>query len=232
MTNWETIQQWLNKWKLFILIGLGFVILFLGLTWTHQEDEDPPFESTSLLQAESGAKQKASPTQMQIKSEGYAKQTNKIEDIYVDIKGAVEHPNIYQMKSSDRVKQLLDKAKVAKDADLSSINLSEKLVDQKLIYIPKKGEVAQATNTATAPASVGGTAPSTTQTGTSDKPQVNLNQATETDLQTIPGIGPSKAKAIIEFRETQGSFTSIDQLKEVKGIGDKTFENLAPYLTV
>ncbi|BCU52455.1 ComEA family DNA-binding protein [Staphylococcus auricularis] len=232
MTNWETIQQWLNKWKWFILIGVVCVILFMAFTWSHQDIDDAPFESTALLQAENGTKQKSSPTYKQTQAEGYAKQNEKIEDIYVDIKGAVKHPNIYQMKISDRMKQLLDKAKVNEDADLSTINLSEKLVDQKLIYIPKKGEADQPSNTATATTSTSGSAAGTPQTGTTDKPQVNLNQATETELQTIPGIGPSKAKAIIEFRETQGSFSSIDQLKEVKGIGEKTFENLAPYLTI
>ena len=59
--------------------------------------------------------------------------------IFIDIKGAVKHPNVYEMASSNRVIDALNKAEVLKDADLSQLNLSEKLVDQKLIYVPKKG---------------------------------------------------------------------------------------------
>ena len=61
--------------------------------------------------------------------------------IFIDIKGAVKHPNVYEMASSNRVIDALNKAEVLKDADLSQLNLSEKLVDQKLIYVPKKGRI-------------------------------------------------------------------------------------------
>ena len=65
---------------------------------------------------------------------------NGDEIVFVDIKGAREHPNVYKMKSSDRIKDVLDKAKLLTDADLSQVNLSEKLTDQKLIYIPFANE--------------------------------------------------------------------------------------------
>ena len=61
-----------------------------------------------------------------------------MEKVYVDIKGAVEHPNVYQMLSTERVIDALNKAKLSKNADVSQINLSEKLIDQKLIYVPTK----------------------------------------------------------------------------------------------
>ena len=63
---------------------------------------------------------------------------NSMEKVYVDIKGAVEHPNVYQMLSTERVIDALNKAKLSKNADVSQINLSEKLIDQKLIYVPTK----------------------------------------------------------------------------------------------
>ena len=68
------------------------------------------------------------------------KDNTKETKIFIDIKGAVKHPNVYEMSSSNRVIDALNKAEVLKDADLSQLNLSEKLVDQKLIYVPKKGE--------------------------------------------------------------------------------------------
>lgn len=69
----------------------------------------------------------------------------------------------------------------------------------------------------------------------SSKPQVstvNINTATKEELDTLPGIGPSKAEAIITYRETVGRFNTIEDIKNVKGIGDKTFQNLKDYITV
>ncbi|MCY1591504.1 helix-hairpin-helix domain-containing protein [Staphylococcus pettenkoferi] len=157
----------------------------------------------------------------------------KVEEIYVDIKGAVKHPNIYRMMSTDRLKQLLDKAQPTSQADLTQINLAERLTDQKLIVIPKKGERVAGTSGA----SPGTTASTSTTTGSAssnssvDK-QVNINTATESELQSIPGIGPSKAKSIIEYRDTNGAFDSVEKIKEVNGIGEKTFDKLKDYLTV
>ena len=157
----------------------------------------------------------------------------KVEEIYVDIKGAVKHPNIYRMMSTDRLKQLLDKAQPTSQADLTQINLAERLTDQKLIVILKKGEQVAGTSGA----SPGTTASTSTTTGSAssnssvDK-QVNINTATESELQSIPGIGPSKAKSIIEYRDTNGAFDSVEKIKEVNGIGEKTFDKLKDYLTV
>lgn len=70
---------------------------------------------------------------------------------------------------------------------------------------------------------------------TSSKAQiavVNINTATKAELDTLPGIGPSKAEAIITYRETVGRFNTIEDIKNVKGIGDKTFQNLKDYITV
>lgn len=65
-----------------------------------------------------------------------------------------------------------------------------------------------------------------------DNKKVNLNSASKSDLETLPGIGPSKADAIIEFRETNGPYKSIEDLMSISGIGDKTFEKLKDFITV
>ncbi len=69
-----------------------------------------------------------------------------------------------------------------------------------------------------------------TQNGSSDK--ININKADETQLQDIPGIGPAKASAIIEYRELNGSFKTIEDIKNISGIGDKTFEKLKDLISV
>ena len=157
----------------------------------------------------------------------------KVEEIYVDIKGAVKHPNIYRMMSTDRLKQLLDKAQPTSQADLTQINLAERLTDQKLIVIPKKGDQAAGPSGASSgtTASTSATTGSASSNSSVDK-QVNINTATESELQSIPGIGPSKAKSIIEYRDTNGAFDSVEKIKEVNGIGEKTFDKLKDYLTV
>ncbi|MCG7338575.1 helix-hairpin-helix domain-containing protein [Staphylococcus sp. ACRSN] len=144
--------------------------------------------------------------------------------VFVDIKGAVKRPNVYEMKSTDRIKQLLDKAGVQDNADLSQINLSERLIDQRMIIIPKKGD----TKSQNLSKSINENNIKNTQ-GTE---KVNLNIVTESELQNIPGIGSTKAKAIIAYRNESGGFKNVEDLKKVNGIGEKTFEKLREYFIV
>lgn len=67
--------------------------------------------------------------------------------------------------------------------------------------------------------------------GEAEEGKIDLNRASAAELDKLPGIGPSKAKAIVEYREKQGAFRTIEELKRVKGIGDKTFESLKPFIT-
>ncbi|WP_105985455.1 helix-hairpin-helix domain-containing protein [Staphylococcus chromogenes] len=149
------------------------------------------------------------------------KETAQITDIIVDVKGAVKKVQPYTMKSNQRVKDVLEKAGILPQADLSQINLAEKLIDQKLIYVPKKGEATSAQGT-----------PTSLSNQDSQKQPINLNLAQESDLVEVPGIGPSKAQSIIAYRDEKGGFKSVEDLKEIKGIGEKTFEKLKDYFTV
>ncbi|PTG12320.1 competence protein ComEA [Staphylococcus chromogenes] len=149
------------------------------------------------------------------------KETAQITDIIVDVKGAVKKVQPYTMKSNQRVKDVLEKAGILPQADLSQINLAEKLIDQKLIYVPKKGEATSAQ----------GITPSLSNQDSQKQP-INLNLAQESDLIEVPGIGPSKAQSIIAYRDEKGEFKSVEDLKEIKGIGEKTFEKLKDYFTV
>lgn len=230
--NWSDFKHLLIRHK--FLIGLA-AIIFVGvlLFLVLGEDDSASQNKDNHLLRRSQPDEHA---MVQAKKEDSVKQSaglktsQNTEDIYVDVKGAVERPDIYHMKPNDRVKQLLEKAHVTKDADLSTINLSERLVDQKLIIIPRKGE-----NTP-APSITEKSTESGKQVGSSSSKKsgdtVNINTASESDLQKVPGIGPSKAKSIIEYRDSIGRFDSIDKIKEVSGIGEKTFEKLASYLTV
>lgn len=144
---------------------------------------------------------------------------------YVDLKGAVKKPGLYQIcPEKTRLFTIVKQAGgVLDDADLSTINLSQTLQDQLLIYIPKKGEVPKEAMVA---------ANTDTVSPNNDQVKINLNQATVEQLQTLNGIGPKKATQIIEFRQEKGAFKQLEDLKEVPGIGDKTFEQLSAYLSV
>ncbi|GMC11879.1 competence protein ComEA [Enterococcus sp. DIV2461a] len=144
--------------------------------------------------------------------------------IYVDIKGAVKVPGIYQLKNQQRIWDALALAGgVSEEADTAQVNYAQKVKDQMIIYVPKKGEaVAQSLET------LQESAPD--QQNQEEK--INLNTATEAELQTISGIGAKKAQEIIRFRDEQGPFKTVKELKNVPGIGEKTVERLKDMLTV
>ncbi len=144
--------------------------------------------------------------------------------IYVDIKGAVKVPGIYQLKNQQRIWDALALAGgVSEEADTAQVNYAQKVKDQMIIYVPKKGEaVAQSLETLqeSAPAQQ------------NQEEKINLNTATEAELQTISGIGAKKAQEIIRFRDEQGPFKTVEELKNVPGIGEKTVERLKDMLTM
>ena len=144
--------------------------------------------------------------------------------IYVDIKGAVKVPGIYQLKNQQRIWDALALAGgVSEEADTTQVNYAQKVKDQMIIYVPKKGEsVAQSLETLqeSAPAQQ------------NQEEKINVNTATEAELQTISGIGAKKAQEIIRFRDEQGPFKTVEELKNVSGIGEKTVERLKDMLTV
>lgn len=153
--------------------------------------------------------------------------------IMVDVKGAVKNPGVYKLDSDSRViDAILLAGGYAKSAQSRQINHAQKLQDEMVIYVPKKGEkvdevlaVASAETTTSVPSTQGDTAPE------AKSDLVNINTADEAKLTTLNGVGPAKAQAIIAYRTENGPFNTIEDLKNVSGIGDKTFEALKDYLT-
>ncbi|MDM5302568.1 helix-hairpin-helix domain-containing protein [Bacillus subtilis] len=143
--------------------------------------------------------------------------------IVIDIKGAVQHPGVYEMRTGDRVSQAIEKAGgTGEQADEMQVNLAELLQDGTVVYIPKKGEET------TMQQGSGGAVKSD---GGKEAP-VNINTATLEELQGISGVGPSKAEAIIAFREENGRFQTIEELTKVSGIGEKSLEKIKSSITV
>ncbi|CAH0192658.1 ComE operon protein 1 [Peribacillus simplex] len=148
--------------------------------------------------------------------------------IKVDVKGAVKSPGIFTAQAGDRVIDLISAAGSFTDkADKDKVNFAQIVEDQMVIYVPEIGEEDKGYLENMQVGSSGDAVSGGTSGGL-----VNLNTATQEDLETLTGIGPSKANAILEYRETVGKFKEVDELKKVTGIGDKTFERLRDSILV
>lgn len=153
--------------------------------------------------------------------------TEKTNKIYVEIKGSIAQPNVYQVAADARINDLVKLAGgLTKDADSRQINLAQPLQDGMSIYVPKKGEdllVQEQTGSPATSSAIG-------EAGVPNK--INLNQADATQLQQVSGIGPKKAADIIDYRQKDGPFKSVDELTNVNGIGEKTLANIRDELCV
>ncbi|WP_163581214.1 helix-hairpin-helix domain-containing protein [Gracilibacillus saliphilus] len=137
----------------------------------------------------------------------------------IDLKGEIKRPGVYQVSENDRVEDVIQLAGgFTNKADKQMINLAERVYDEMVIYVPTKGENPEETQ-------------EVPDTGSDDQ-KVKVNIATIEEMQTIPGIGEVKANAIVEYRDTYGSFEKMEDLTKVSGIGDKTVEKLEEYVRI
>ncbi|WP_415239145.1 helix-hairpin-helix domain-containing protein [Staphylococcus croceilyticus] len=233
--NMTDIINFILKWKVQIIIAISVVSVGIFLIFFKGEDNSETTLNNDLAKSSTNNSEMykhGSNNQTKNKnpaSDSSDKKESENKTVLVDIKGAVEKPDVYEMKGSDRVNDVLKKAKLLKEADVTQINLSEKLTDQKMINVPSKNDANQSSSSQTTSTN-SNVKPSTQNNSTLTK--VNLNTATESDLLNVPGIGPTKVKEIIEYKQKNGQFNSVDNLKEIKGIGGKTFEKIKDYFTV
>lgn len=139
-------------------------------------------------------------------------------EVVVDVVGAVVAPGLYRLDDASRIADAVALAGGAtRKANLSAVNLAAPLVDGTQIVVPRKGEQAPA------PSAAG-----TDGTGFTDAPSgpIHLNTASLEELETIPGVGPVTAQRIIDFRDENGPFRSVDELDAVSGIGPKRMEQM------
>ena len=188
---------------------------------------------------------------------------NNKDKIYVDIKGAIKKPGVYEMDSDKKVIDVVYLAGgLSDEADTTYVNLAKKLTDEMVIIIYTKDQIKKAKESELISTPSSGTCvcpkisndacisnnkkttttsnkSSSSKTDTSNNNEssetnkiVNINTASLEELQTISGIGESKAKAIIEYRETNGSFNSIEDIMNVTGIGESLYEKIKEHITV
>lgn len=155
--------------------------------------------------------------------------------IIIYICGAVKESKVITLKENSRISDAIDSVGgLTKEADLTNINLAYILEDGEKIYIPKKGEETNISAFLSNQSDSYSTSSKSTTDSSSTKPtsKININKATQTELEMIPGVGPSTALKIIEHREQNGKFKSIEDIKKVSGIGDAKYEKMKNYITV
>ena len=141
------------------------------------------------------------------------------EKIFVDVKGAVKHPGVFETTKDKRVKDLIEEAGgLLDDADTSTLNLSQKVKDQMVIYVLKHGEKPKQI--------------SDSNSSSSNTDVININTANKEQLMKISGVGKTKAEAIIAHREKNGDFKKKEDITKVRGIGKSTFEKIKDKIEV
>jgi competence protein ComEA len=141
--------------------------------------------------------------------------------ITVEIKGEVKNPDVYEIDDGSIIRDLINMAGgLTQEANIDGINRAEKLRANQLIVIPNKDNVNN------------NSVSSSVSTGISSDGIININTATLSELQNITGVGEVKAQSIISYREKNGGFKAIEEIKNVDGIGDKTFEKIKDQISI
>ncbi|MEY2419621.1 MAG: competence protein ComEA [Actinomycetota bacterium] len=141
-------------------------------------------------------------------------------ELHVHAAGAVARPGVVVVPGGSRVTDVVAAAGgAAPDADVDQVNLAAPVTDGERVYIPHKGEAVMSSSAASGTAAAGDGI-------------VNLNDADETALETLPGVGPATAKAIIDYRTQHGKFRKVDDLLNVRGIGPSKLSQIKPHARV
>lgn len=152
------------------------------------------------------------------------------EEIVVHVAGAVKKPGVVKIPRGSRVDDAVRAAGgFSSQADPDAVNLAQPLEDGVQVYVPRKGEsvVVEGRVGAVEPSPTPVRARSEGSTG-----KININTATAEQLESLPGIGPVTARAIVEYRRQNGRLHSVEELLEVRGIGEKRLEQIRPFVTV
>ena len=225
----EKIKYYVDKYKIIIILTILLLLLLSSLLYTFLR----PNKKEEIIE----------PIIEEVKEEVIIE-----EKIKVDIKGSVNEPNVYEMNNGDRVIDVINKAGGLKeDANTEYINLSKKLVDEMIIIIYSNSEVEKFKEEekeiiyieyeCVCPDNINDTCISKDDTvntngvkeesSTEEKDNlISINKGTLEELMTLSGIGESKAKAIIEYRETNGEFEKLEDIMNVSGIGESAYSKI------
>lgn len=201
-----------NKQKIIrvaIIILLILAALFLFLFRTGSQDDKEMIKTSD------------SDSQTSLETDGSS------EIIVVDVAGEVVNPSVIELQDGSRINDAIQAAGgLTNNADISQINRAAILSDGEKVYIPTKSSTSPMN-----PADPSGTE-NPDYIGDAGNTRININYASATQLQEIPGIGPVTADKIIQYRSEHGLFRKLEDIKKVSGIGDITFTKMKPYISI
>jgi competence protein ComEA len=190
-----------------LVLGAGLLLLILFGVFIYKNINSQP---ETVISSEQMPMIKDETETIDSETEKNEEEAAVSDSIMVDVQGSVKRPGVYKMNNGDRVIDVIKKAGgLLEEAEARSVNQAEKITDEMIIYVAAKGEEVH---------------PLSSNKGNEKDDLLNINSADLSELQTLSGVGPSKAQSIISYREEFGPFKSIDQLLEVRGIGEKTIE--------
>lgn len=231
LNNWTEREKWFLALVGFCLFLLFSLVIYLNMNASEIAAEDS-FEEMGLSVNDAGrplALGSATVSQW----DGEMTQLAKVsKSIIVDVKGEVVLPGVYTLDAGSRVDDAIRMAGgETADADLNAVNLAEPLTDGAIVYVPNQEEKGQSIS------NVNGNVPGLNPSGGANgsptgSGRVSLNKAGLKELMSLPGIGESKANAIIAYRTDNGGFRSIDELLNIKGIGPKILERIRDRMVV
>jgi competence protein ComEA len=213
------------NWR-YLAIGLAVMLVCGGgYLWYHNQQNA---QQSKLIAAAATSRHET------VKASSHVT-TAKSEQAYVYVAGAVRHPGLYLIRRQMRWADVVQSAGgLSKDADVSGINLAKIAKDQENLTVPTKGasSAAPPAGSSAAAATTAATSSGGAVNASSAAATIDLNSATTEQLQTISGVGPKRAQDIIDYRNQHGGFKKVDELKDISGIGDKIFADIAPKVMV
>ncbi len=202
-----------NK-KIVEKVILAFLLIVCLILFTFGKDEPPDIVIAS-----------SSETEYEVDDSEASSESIAAGQIYVDVQGAVQKPGVVVLPEGARVFQAIEAAGgLASLSDTAPLNLAQQLYDGDKLYVPFVGETELAQNSAVA--GLVDSAGYVSSVGSSGSGKININTATSEELQSLSGIGIVTAGKIIDYRAKNGKFTKPEDIKNVSGIGERTYENI------
>lgn len=216
-------QGWRERLRSRPLIALGSVVVVaaLGLGGWYALRPPAPAPELSLPRATADPGGAGAPASGAASASTATSTTGAGAPVTVDVVGAVARPGLVKVPGGSRVADAVaDAGGPGADADLERLNMAAPLTDGERIYVPHVGEtsIPLAVN-GSGGSGAAGTAGPSSAAGTTPVPPVDINQADEQQLESLPGVGPSTAQAILDYRHQHGPFKNVDDLLNVRGIG-------------
>lgn len=195
-----------NKKRIIAIIIAIFICTIIGLILIYKlEDNYTEYENIEILDTTS---EEIAPMQKNIK---------------IHISGQTNYNGILELTEGSRIDDAIKKAGgLTQNADINKINLAYELSDGQKLYIPRKDEEENKEYV---------TEKSGLENEEKDE-KININKATQTELETLPGVGPSLAMKIIKYRKENGKFTNIEELKNVSGVGENKYEQIKELIKI